>query len=261
MVKKMILYDKLYNIKSEKTKNDFIIKYLKYLRENIKGFPNTKINFKKLRDYDKRFEIFISGPEEIFVYNLLKKEIGILNNFEDVKVGDVYKGTMVDVGKVGFGIFVDCAIANPETDVLVNLHSFRDQLCGGKEKAIRDIMRAYNFIDHFPVYVKILDIDLEKNKIKGELDKKTLNIFKKIIDENIEGIFLSGQTKGQFKKALIRKGHLRDIISLERYGFLEHIAVLKEDSNAPGIISNIGNDLRNCKLRALIPEKMKSLLT
>ena len=99
-----------------------------------------------------------------------------------------------------------------------------------------------------------------KNKIQGELDDKTLKLVKKILDEDIEGLFMSGETKGQFKKALIRNGNLRDIISLKRYGFLEHIVLLKENSNAPGIISKIGKNLKNCKLSAIRPVKIKKLI-
>ena len=259
MGKKLVLYDKIYNITSERKRKDFIIRYSKYLREHIKGFSKTKIKINKLRDYDKRFEIFINGPEEIFVFNLLKKEIGGINEFKEIQVGKVYKGTMIDVGKVGFGIFVDCAIMNPKVDVLINLHSLRNQLCRDKEKSLKEIINAYEFVDHFPIYVKIIEIDLIKNKIQGELDDKTLKLFKKILDENIEGLFMSGETKGQFKKALIRNGNLRDIVSLKRYGYLEHILLLKGGSNAPGIITKIGKDLRNCKLSAIRPTKIKAL--
>jgi len=259
MGKKLVLYDKIYNITSERKRKDFIIRYSKYLREHFKGFSKTKIKINKLRDYDKRFEIFINGPEEIFVFNLLKKEIGSINEFKEIQVGKVYKGTMIDVGKVGFGIFIDCAIMNPKVDVLINLHSLRNQLCRDKEKSLKEIINAYEFVEHFPVYVKIIEIDSINNKIQGELDDKTLKLFKKILDENIEGLFMSGETKGQFKKALIRNGNLRDIISLKRYGYLEHIVLLKEGSNAPGIIPKIGKDLRNCKLSAIRPVKIKAL--
>ncbi|MFX1393286.1 MAG: DUF2110 family protein [Promethearchaeota archaeon] len=260
MGKKLVLYDKIYNISSERKKKDFLIRYLKYLKEKVKGFSNTKVIIKKLRDYDKRFEIFISGPEEIFVFNLFKKEFGSINEFKDIQVGNVYKGTLIDVGTVGFGLFVDCAIMNPKVDVLINLHTLRDQLCSGKEKSLRDIINAYEFVDHFPVYVKILAIDQDNNKIQGEFNEKTLKLFKKILDENIEGLFMSGETKGQFKKALIKNGHFRDIISLKRYGFLEHIVLLKENTNAPGIIPKIGKDLKNCKLSAIRPIKIKKLI-
>ena len=259
MVQNLVLFDKIYNVSDKGKKEDIYLRYLKYLRERVKGFSDTSINIKKLRKFDKRFEIIISGPEELFVYNLLKKEIGSINEFKEVKVDKEYKGTLVDVGKVGFGLFVDCAIMNPNMDVLINLHTLRKQLCKSKEKSLKEIIEAYDFIDHFPVYVKITEIDPVNNKLLGEFASKTLDFFKKIISENIEGVFLSGETKGQFKKIITQKGHFRDIITVKRFGFLENLVLLKEGSDAPGIIAHIGKKLKNCKLSALRPKKIKKL--
>ncbi|MFX1308948.1 MAG: DUF2110 family protein [Promethearchaeota archaeon] len=259
MVQKLVLFDKIYNVSDRGKKEDIYLRYLKYLKEHVKGFPDTSILIKKLRKFDKRFEISISGPEEQFIFNLLKKEIGSINDFRDITIGKVYRGNLVDVGKVGFGLFVDCAILNPKVDVLINLHTLRDQLCRGNEKSINEIIEAYDFIDHFPVYVKITEVDEVNKKLLGEFALKTLDFYKKILRENIEGVFLSGETKGQFKKIIAKKGHFRDIITVKRFGFLENLILLKEGSNAPGIIAHIGNELKNCKLSALRPKKIKKL--
>jgi len=261
MVKKIVLFDKIYNISQNKIKEDVFLRYLKYLNERVKGFPDTTLKIKKLRDFDGRFEVSIMGPEEVFMYNILKKEIGTIKDFKDINEGAIYKGTLADVGKVGFGLFVDCAFMNPKVDVLINLHSLRDQLCNGREKSVKQIIEAYDFIDHFPVYVKILKIDKENFKLQGELAPLSLNLFKKILDENLEAVFLSGETKGQFKKAIVKKGHFRDIITVKRFGFLENMILLKEDSNAPGIISHIGPELENCKFSALRPKRMRKLFS
>ncbi len=263
MVKKLVLFDKIYNIRETDLERKYIQvseNYLKYLNERVKGFPNTKIKMKKLRKYDNRFEIIIDGPEEFFVSNLLKKEIGSINEFKDIDVGRVYKGTMVDIGQVGFGIFVDCAILEPEMDVLISLNTLREQLCGDKKLSLKDIVNTYEFIDHFPAMVKIIKIDREKNKIQGELDKHFLKLFNKICYENLEAVFVSGATKSQFKKSLIRSGHFTDFVSIERYGYLEHIVILKENTNAPGIISHIGKYLTNCKLSAIRSKRIKKIL-
>jgi hypothetical protein len=261
MVQKLVLFDKIYNISDRGKKEDIYLRYLKYLKEHVKGFPDTSIDIKKLRKFDKRFEIIISGPEELFIFNLLKNEIGTINEFKEVKVGKEYQGSLVDVGKVGFGLFVDCAILNPHADVLINLHTLRNQLCEGKEKSLKEIIEAYDFIDHFPVYVKITEVDTVNNKLQGNLAPKTLEFFKKILKENLEGVFLSGETKGQFKKIITKKGHYRDIITVKRFGFLENLILLKEGSDAPGIIAHIGKELKNCKLSALRPKKIEKLLS
>lgn len=259
MVQNLVLFDKIYNISDRGKKEDIYLRYLKYLNERIKGFSDTSIQIKKLRKFDKRFEISILGSEEQFIINLLKKEIGSIQDFKDIAIGKVYRGTLVDVGNVGFGLFVDCAILNPHVDVLINLHTLRDQLCKGNERSLKEIINAYDFIDHFPLHVKITEIDAINNKLLGELAPKTLDFFNKILKENLEGVFLSGETKGQFKKMLTKKGHFRDIITVKRFGFLENFVLLKEGSNAPGIIAHIGRELRNCKLSAIRPTKIRKL--
>ena len=75
MVKKFVLYDKLYNIASYKDKNDLVLRYEKYLYELTKGFSKTRIEIKKKREFDSRIEIYIDGPEENFIQNLLKKSL------------------------------------------------------------------------------------------------------------------------------------------------------------------------------------------
>ena len=259
MVKKVVLFDKFSKITSEKVQKDLEYNYLKYLKEHVKGFSKTNLKFSKLRNFDKRFEIEINGPDEMFIVNLLKKEVGLVTNFNEVKVGQEYKGSMVEVGKVGFGIFIDCAILNPKVDVLINLVTLRDQLCQGNGKSMREIIKGYNFIDNFPLFVKIIEINSNNNTIQGEIAKSSLNLLNKIIDEKIEGIFANGATKNQLKKALIKTGHLRDIITIKRYGFLDNIVLFKENSNAPGIIADIGKYLRRCKLAALRYQNIEKL--
>lgn len=260
MVKKLVLFDKIYNTSNKGNKEDFYLRYYKYIREHAIGFPNTSIKIKKLRKFDKRFEVIISGPEETFIFNILKNEIGSIKEFQEIKVGNVYRGTLIDVKKVGFGLFVDCAILNPPVDVLINLHTLRNQLCNGKEKSIKEIIGAYDFINHYPLLIKIKEKDTTNNKLLGEIAPESLVLFEKILSENIEGVFLSGETKGQFKKIITKMGHFRDIITFKRFGFLENLVLLKEGTDAVGIIAHIGKHLRNCKLSALRPKKIRTLI-
>jgi hypothetical protein len=259
MVKSLVLYDKIYNIYKKRDKDEFSIRYLKYLNEITQSFSNTKIRIKKLRQYDNRFEILISGPEEIFISNMLKKKIGAILDFEAVEIGKVYKGVMLDVGRIGFGIFVDCGILNPRVDVLLNLYDLRNQLCKGRTVSITEIVNTYDFIDQFPLYVKITSIDNDKKQIQGLIDQQTLDLFEKLINESLEAVFMSGETKGQLKKALVKTGHYRDIASIERYGFLENIVILRENTTAPGIIADIGKHLNKCNLSAIRPERIRKL--
>jgi len=259
IVKRIVLFDRLYNDKSKQNPKDLVSRYQKYVLELTQGFPNTKIIFNKVRKFDQRVELTVTGPEDVFIINMLKKVIGTIQEFKNLEKDMRLKGNLVDVGKVGFGLFVDCGILNPKTDVFISLHTLRDQLCNGKEKSLPEIVRAYDFINQFPVHLKINKIDNEKENVQGELDIPTLNFFKKVLEEDLEAVYVSGETKGQLKKALIRTGHLRDIVSIYRHNFLDNIVLLSDNTEAPGIIADIGKYLRNCKLNAIRPSRIREL--
>ena len=225
MAIKLVLIDKL------SMRESIISRYKKYVREMVKGFQSTKIQFNKLRKYDNRIEISIQGPEEVFIKNLLMKEVGVVHDFKDIEKDTRLKGNLVDVGKVGFGLYVDCAILNPKVDVLLSLNTLREQLCKGKERSTPEIIKAYDFINDFPLNVKVVSIDREKGNLKGLLEANSLSLIDKLIEENLEAVFLSGETKAQLKKVLEKTDHLRDIISIKKYGFLENIVILKESTH------------------------------
>ena len=253
MVIRLVLIDKL-------PKNELLIsRYKKYILERVKGFQNTEIQFVKLRNYDNRMEIYIKGPEELFIKNLLQKEIGSIYDFKVLKMDMLLKGNLVEVGNVGFGLFVDCAILNPKTDVLVSLNTLREQLCEGKKRSLPEIVKAYDLINGFPLSIRISSIDTVNENVQGILDKETMNFYKKLIEENLEAVFLSGETKSQLKKALEKTNHIQDIVSIKKFGFLQNLAVLKENTEAPGIISDIGKYLENCKLSAIRPKRIIKL--
>ena len=259
MAKKIVLRDQIYNIKDARERKYRFTNYQKYLEEISKGFPATRVRIKKLRKFDQRFEVLIQGPEEVFVSNLLRKEIGALQSFEEIQKGTTLEGNMVNVGEVGFGIFVDCGITNPPTDVLLPLYTLREQLCAGKKVSVREIINAYDFRDHFPVYVEITDVKPEKKELSGKLAPKTLRLFDRLLDEGIEALCVMGATKNQVKKAIEQRGHFGDVISVKRFGFLEHMVLLEENTHAPGIIAHIGSLLEGCKISALRPEKIRKL--
>ena len=48
MVKNLVLFDQIYNVSKDGKKEDIFLRYLKYLHERVKGFPDTSIKIKKL---------------------------------------------------------------------------------------------------------------------------------------------------------------------------------------------------------------------
>jgi hypothetical protein len=253
MVKSLVLQDIFYKLSSKNKINSLIKLYMDELSQRAIDFPNTDIKFKKVRQFDSRIEIDIEGPEEVFVFNLLKKEIGSIHEFDDVRENTIIKGSLVEVGKVGFGLFVDCGILNPNADVLISLNTLRDQLCKGRKISLQAIIKAYQFRNSFPLNIKILKINKNDSQIQGELDQKSLYLYENLINEKLEALYTSGVTRLEFSKALQKKDHERDIVEIVTHGFLQHIAIFKEGTEAPGIIHDVGNILRACQLSTIRP--------
>lgn len=259
MVQKFILAEKIYSYNPNFNFNSLFQKYLQMLSNEIKEL-DVHIEIVSFRKQDNRLEIKIEGPDEEFVKNLIKQNIGSTIRFNEIHKGDVLRGYLVDVGKVGFGIFIDCSIRYPTVDVLINLHTLRNQLCTGKKIPLRKIIDSFGFIENFPIHVKVEEISQSKKEIKGLIAKNTLEIINDCFLDKLERVFVSGSTRAQVKKAIAITGHSQDVITIKKLGFLENIIILKGDTNAPGIIAHIGKKLKFSKLSAIRPLKLRKLL-
>lgn len=259
MVQKFILAEKIYSYNPNFNFNPLFQKYLQMLSHEM-GELDINIEIEAFRKQENRLEIKIEGQDEEFFKNLLKHKIGSTIRFNRIHKGDVLKGYLIDVKKVGFGIFIDCSIRYPTTDVLINLHTLRNQLCRGKKIPLRKIIDLFGFIDNFPIHVKIKEISQSEKNVQGLIGKDTLEMINNWFYDKLERVFVSGSTRAQVKKAIAITGHSQDVITIKKLGFLENIIILKEDTNAPGIIAHIGKKLKFSKLSAIRPLKLRKLL-
>lgn len=259
MVQKLILGEKIYSYSPKPDFKPLLAKYKQMLSHEMETLD---VGIKKIdvRDEDNRLELLVEGPDEEFLKSLLKEEFGSTYRFLDVREGDILKGYVVEVGKVGFGVFVDCGVKYPTTDVLINLITLRNQLCKGKKIPLRKIVDSYGLIENFPIYIEIEEISRREKNLRGKIAKKSLDMINNWIKDDLERVFVSGSTRAQVKKAMSKTGHSRDIVSLKKLGFLENIIILKEGTNAPGIISHIGKKLEYSKLSAIRPLKIEEII-
>ena len=255
----MVLGERIYGYSSNFNPKPLIEKYLQSLSHEI-GNLDANIKEINLRDEDNRVEIKVEGADEEFFKNLLMQKFGAPTRFHDIRIGDVYWGYLVDVKKVGFGVFVDCGIKYPTTDILIDLNTLRNQLCFGKKIPLRRIVDLFGFIENFPLYVEIEEISRTAKNIRGVIAKESLETINNWFQDNLERVFVSGSTRAQVKRALAKMGHSQDIVSIKKLGFLEHIILLKAGTNAPGIIAHIGKKLEFSKLSSIRPSKINNTI-
>ncbi len=256
----LTLLDNFYNHTTRKSVDqDFLSRaLLQLIKEKTKEFE-VEFEFGGLHQPGNRPIIAMGGKDEVFVKNYLIKEFGTICEIDDLKSEQILRGRIRDPETVNFGIFVDCGIENPEKDVLYPLFEMRKQLCGGKKLSKRQLIKAFGFFEHMPIFVEITKIDKDNKKIECKLAQKTLDMIQEWISDGFEILFSSGQTRKRVKKAIKYTKHYPDYIVIERLGFLETAIFLKKGTSAPGILSDIGPHLKNTQFSMLRPSNVKAL--
>jgi hypothetical protein len=210
---------------------------------------------------DKRGHLLMAldGQDSEFAINYLIKEYGQSTRIEKLKEGSILPGSFIDVGKVGYGLYVDIAVVSKtRVDVLIPLHRLRDQF--SIKKPLRTIANTLVFADDFPVDVVITSIDSRENKIEGELAQSTLNRFEEWIHDDHERVLVFGASKNMIEAALRKTRHLEDIYEFEELGKFEYGLRCKRSTRASGIIAAIGPKLQGVPMHLFIPKEIEAKL-
>lgn len=207
---------------------------------------------------DKRNHITvdIEGEDEEFVGNVLLQRYGGVSEFGALSTDSTFRGQLVDVGKVGYGLYCDIGIMGPpKMDVLVPLHNLRSQLSMPKS-SLRTISSTLVLVDHLPVEVRITEIDTAHHKTTGELAESTLSRIKRWAGDDHQRLLVLGCTKNIIEDALTKSGHSQDIYQIEKLGHFEFSLRCKRSTRASGILAAIGPRLKGVPMHLFIPEEV-----
>lgn len=188
-------------------------------------------------------KITLEGEDEEVSANLIREEFGeVPYKLSSVKEGEIYRGRFIDLGKVGYGVYVVIGIFSPAPkDVLVPLYYLKS-LFG--DKPARQLIREFGWIDHLPVELEITKVEFGAREIEGKFSEKQLRQIKQWTTDGYDKIFVAGTISEKVEEALIKTGHSRDVKRLEELGLMETLLVLKKGTQAPGIIKEIGPHLK-----------------
>ena len=207
-------------------------------------------------DNRNRIIIEVNGEDEEFVANVLSKEYGAVIATDALLVGSVYCGHFVDVGKVGYGLYVDIGITTPlQVDTLIPLFRLREQL-SMERISLRSIAKTVVFVDNLPVNVSITSIDNRGPKIEAELAESFLNQLNRWVEDDHERLLILGCTRKMLDDALKKSKHLEDIYRVERLGSFEYSLRCKRSTRASGILAAIGPKLRGVPMHLFIPDEV-----
>nr|MDO8080614.1 DUF2110 family protein [Candidatus Freyarchaeota archaeon] len=205
-------------------------------------------------------QLVLEGEDAEAAKNFLNHKYGSIYGLGDLYHGLTFRGKLVEPTKFGYGLYVDIGLNSNKKDAFIPLYILRKQLLNNVQKPLRKIIDKFALIENFPLEVKIMNVNQETNDIEAELSGNQVSIFKRWLNSSSDRIIICGSTRQQARKAIIKSGHLQDILSIERLGLLEHAVVCKYGSEAPGIISEIGKFLPKVPMKGFLPKSIKAFM-
>jgi len=252
-LKSVILFSRVYGKKR------------KHLLDTVKSEVTSMIDELDVRlarfgtDKNGHLSLGFDGQDSEFAINYLVKKYGKSIRLENVKEGAILPGYFLEVGKVGYGLYVDiAAISTKRVDVLIPLHRIRDQF--SIKKPLRAIAKTLVFVDNLPADVKITSADRRANKIEGELAESTIIRFEEWMQDDHERLLVFGANQDMIEIALRKTRHLEDIYEFEELGKFEYSLRCKRSTRASGIVAAIGPKLRGVPMHLFIPKEIEASL-
>ncbi|MBD3159697.1 MAG: DUF2110 family protein [Candidatus Lokiarchaeota archaeon] len=202
-------------------------------------------------------EITMGGDDEEFLRNVLDQRYGIVPSFEKVSIDIEYSGYLVDVGQVGYGLYIDIGLSpNPPTDLLIPLHRLREQF-DMPGKSLNEICRKQVLVENLPVNTRITNIDSRKAELEGEFAESYIDRINAWANETHQRLLIFGSTYRMIDNALSNTNHKQDVIEIERIGTFEFSVTCKLGTRATGILAAIGPRLRGIPVYPFIPKKVR----
>lgn len=195
-------------------------------------------------------KVSLSGEDEEISANLVREEFGeVPYSLKNVGEGETYRGRFIDLGKVGYGAYVDIGIFTPRPkDALLPLYYLKETF---GEMPVRGMIRRFGWIDNLPVEVEVTAIEFGAREVELAFSDAQLRRIKGWISDGYDKLFIAGTVSENVEKALIRTGHGRDVRRIEELGLMETLLVLKKGTQAPGIIKEIGPLLKGAVIGAV----------
>ncbi len=205
----------------------------------------------KLSAVEKQWlKVKLEGEDEEVAGALIKKEMGqIPVRLSEVKEGDILRGRLIDVGKVGYGVYVDVGVLSPKPkDALIPLYWLKREF---KDEPVRVLIGEMGWVDGLPVEVLITRVEFGAKEIEAVFSESQLRKFRNWLDDRHDKLLIAGTISERVEEALMKTGHGRDVRRLEELGLMETLVVLKKGTNAPGIIKEIGPLIKGAVIGAI----------
>ena len=183
--------------------------------------------------------VSLEGPDEVVAERYLESVIGRVTFLDGIDEGDVRKGKVVDLGKVGYGIYVDVGVVvegDRPVDALIPIFSLKKHLGIRGSVSIKRMSQRLGIIDYLPMDVRIFKVDRGRGEIEGRLT----NSQARRIGRGRNRIYVVGETRRKIKNAIQRSGNSGHVVRVKRLGLLESEVQCSKDVDPREIVRAIG---------------------
>lgn len=185
----------------------------------------------------------LQGPDEEVATNFIKTNFISRTLINTLNTGEIKQGACVQVGKYGFGLFVNIGIIDPQKkDVLLPLFALREQLVKNQKLSLRPIISRFGLIDGFPIPVYVSSIN-DNEQIFVKLADTQIEKYNEWIKRGLDRLFICGTTSSIIFKVIREINQYDDILSVDRLGLFEFALIFKEDTSAKGMLPIIGKKI------------------
>ncbi|WP_297463207.1 DUF2110 family protein [Thermococcus sp.] len=194
--------------------------------------------------------VSLKGEDEEISANLIREEFGeVPYSLKNVREGETYRGRFIDLGKVGYGIYVDIGIFRPRPkDALLPLYYLKETF---GEMPVREMISKFGWVDNLPVEVTVTRMEFGAREVELAFSENQLRRIREWLSDGHDKLFIAGTISENVERALIETGHGRDVKRIEELGLMETLLVLKKGTQAPGIIKEIGPRLKGALIGAI----------
>jgi len=204
----------------------------------------------------------LSGEDEAIATNFIRKEFGLCpTNLDNVEKLATLKGYIVNLGKNQDALFVDVGVFQPEI-VYANIPLLHLQatLADGRKLALKKIVELFGYCNDLPINVKVTAVKREESVVEAEFAAGQIERFTAWRESLLDRIIVLGAPVSEVKRMLRYTGLDRDIITIEALGMFEHALTCKLGTDAAGLISKIGSNLRTSRFAIFNPRKIEDII-
>ncbi len=248
------LLEKVYGALSPETFDSMLSSLCKGLKIRLKIVGRTDRGW---------IQVDVSGEDKAVALWFLDHEIGLAPfSVDRVKKFSAIRGRVIFSGKSRNELYVDVGVFSPAPfDATISLQKLQAQLADGKKVPMKKLIELYCLYNNLPLKVKLVNnVDAQKGKIEAELSEAQLSQIARWIRIFLDRLIVIGAPFSEVKRAITVSKHARDVVKIERLGFLEYAVLCKLGTDAVGLVPRVGRFLPKATLVPFRPREIQKIV-